>query len=68
MLKRLLKNAGRLNMILSASILVGVLATMLQLGILGLGFTALTRGFARTPLLGIGVLALVGGLSRFGDQ
>lgn len=68
MLKRLLKNAGHLNMILSASILVGVLATMLQLGILGLGFTALTHGFTRTPWLGLGVLALVGGFARFGEQ
>lgn len=68
MLKRLLKNAGGLNVILSASILVGVLATMLQLGILGLGFYALTHGFQHTPWLALVALALLGGFGRFGEQ
>lgn len=67
LLKRLLKTAGPLNGILAASILVGLVATGCQFGLLAAGFTAL---FKALPALWLWVLilALVGGISRFGEQ
>ncbi|GEO68161.1 amino acid ABC transporter ATP-binding/permease protein [Levilactobacillus acidifarinae] len=65
--KRLLVTAGRLNWVLAASILAGLAATGFQLGLLWGGFTVL---FHPIPFWWVWllVLALVGGLCRFGEQ
>ncbi|CAJ1228076.1 multidrug ABC transporter permease [Levilactobacillus zymae] len=65
--RRLLVTAGRLNWVLAASILAGLAATGFQLGLLWGGFTVLFHPipFWWAWLL---VLALVGGICRFGEQ
>lgn len=68
LLVRLLKNAGKLNFILCASILSGTVATFLQLGIILLGFISLLHSFQYFPWFLIILLAVIGGFCRFGEQ
>ncbi|MCH4009190.1 amino acid ABC transporter ATP-binding/permease protein [Companilactobacillus sp.] len=67
LLMRLLKTAGRLNWILLASIIAGLVATFFQIGILWQGFSAFFHPVSALWLWII-VLALVGGVARFGEQ
>ncbi|QMU07709.1 amino acid ABC transporter ATP-binding/permease protein [Levilactobacillus suantsaii] len=67
LLKRLLQTAGRLNWILGASVVAGIAATLLQLGLLWGGFLVLFQPVAHWWLWLI-ILALAGGLCRFGEQ
>lgn len=65
--RRLLKTAGRLNGILAASIIAGIIATFFQIGVLWQGFDAF---FNQIPMLWLWVivLALIGGIARFSEQ
>lgn len=68
LLSRLLKNAGRLNFILGASILAGIVATLLQVSIIGLGFVTFMTRLADFPWALLLVLAICAGIFRFEKQ
>ncbi|KRL67549.1 amino acid ABC transporter ATP-binding/permease protein [Companilactobacillus versmoldensis] len=67
LLTRLLKTAGHLNGILLASILMGLIATFFQIGLLWQGFNALFQQISGLWLWIIG-LALIAGFARFAEQ
>jgi len=65
---RLLKQAGKLNFILLASVLSGILATLFQVGIISLSFSSIMAQLNYFPWLILLGLAIVSGLCRFGEQ